>query len=35
MRNSQTISLENIIPTLQVFSIFAMGLFFIVSQTFG
>jgi len=35
MKNSQTISLENIIPTIQVCSIFAMGVFFIVSQTFG
>jgi len=35
MKNSQALSIDNIIPTLQVFSIFAMGVFFILSQTFG
>jgi|GEM_PF-2502261 len=35
MKNIKTLSLDNIIQSAQVFSIFAMAAFFVVSQTFG
>jgi len=35
MTNTQNLNPENIINSIQVFSIFAMAAFFVLSQTFG